>query len=137
MEDYFHPNMTFRQVNAMSALALAHMGDCVFEILVRTFLCCHGGATNGNLHRETVSYVSAPAQSKFVARLLPRLTPEETALYKRGRNAHVHGVPKNATPGEYARATGLEALFGALYLMGQEARISELFTPIMEEIYAI
>lgn len=121
----------------MSALALAHMGDCVFEILVRTFLCCHGGATNGNLHRETVSYVSAPAQSKFVARLLPRLTPEETALYKRGRNAHVHGVPKNATPGEYARATGLEALFGALYLMGQEARISELFTPIMEEIYAI
>ena len=121
----------------MSALALAHMGDCVFEILVRTFLCCHGGATNGNLHRETVSYVSAPAQSKFVAQLLPQLTPEETALYKRGRNAHVHGVPKNATPGEYARATGLEALFGALYLMGQEARISELFTPIMEEIYAI
>lgn len=137
MQDYFHPNMTFQQVNAMSALALAHMGDCVFEILVRTFLCCHGGATNGNLHRETVSYVSAPAQSKFVAQLLPQLTPEETALYKRGRNAHVHGVPKNATPGEYARATGLEALFGALYLMGQEARISELFTPIMEEIYAI
>ena len=137
MQDYFHPSMTFQQVNAMSALALAHMGDCVFEILVRTFLCCHGGATNGNLHRETVSYVSAPAQSKFVAQLLPRLTPEETAMYKRGRNAHVHGVPKNATPGEYARATGLEALFGALYLMGQEARISELFTPIMEEIYAI
>lgn len=137
MQDYFHPNMTLQQVNAMSALALAHMGDCVFEILVRTFLCCHGRATNGNLHRETVSYVSAPAQSKFVAQLLPRLTPEETALYKRGRNAHVHGVPKNATPGEYARATGLEALFGALYLMGEEARISELFTPIMEEIYAI
>ena len=137
MQDYFHPNMTLQQVNAMSALALAHMGDCVFEILVRTFLCCHGRATNGNLHRETVSYVSAPAQSKFVAQLLPRLTPEETALYKRGRNAHVHGVPKNATPGEYARATGLEALFGALYLMGEEARISELFTPIMEGIYAI
>lgn len=137
MQDYFHPNMTLQQVNAMSALALAHMGDCVFEILVRTFLCCHGRATNGNLHRETVSYVSAPAQSKFVAQLLPRLTPEETALYKRGRNAHVHGVPKNATPGEYARATGVEALFGALYLMGEEARISALFTPIMEEIYAI
>lgn len=137
MQDYFHPNMTPQQVNAISALGLAHMGDCVFEILVRSFLCCHGRATNGNLHRETVSYVSAPAQASFVAHLLPLLSEEEMALYKRGRNAHVHSVPKNATPGEYARATGLETLLGALYLMGRTQRISQLFTPIMEEIYAI
>lgn len=137
MQNYFHPALTPQQVNAISALGLAHMGDGVFELLVRSFLCCHGRATNGNLHRETVSYVSAPAQARFVAHLLPQLTEEETALYKRGRNAHVHSVPKNATPGEYARATGLECLLGALFLMGQTERISQLFTPIMEELYAI
>lgn len=137
MQNYFHPTLTAQQVNAISALGLAHMGDGVFELLVRSFLCSHGRATNGNLHRETVSYVSAPAQAKFVTHLLPRLSEEETALYKRGRNAHFHSVPKNATPGEYARATGLETLFGALFLMGQTERISQLFTPIMEEIYAI
>lgn len=137
MQDYFHPAMTHKQINAVSALGLAHVGDSVFEILVRTFLCCHGGATNANLHRQTVGFVSAPAQAKFVERLLPELTDEEMALYKRGRNSHFHGVPKNATIGEYARATGLETLFGALYLMGSTERLSQLFTPIMEELYAV
>lgn len=137
MQDYFHPAMTLQQVNAVSALGLAHVGDSVFEILVRTFLCCHGGATNGDLHRQTVEYVSAPAQAKFVGLLLPKLTEEETAFYRRGRNSRFHGVPKHATPGEYARATGLETLFGALYLMGRTERINELFAPAMEECYAI
>ncbi len=137
MEDYFHPCLTLQQVQAISALGLAHLGDGVFELLVRTYLCCHGGVTNADLHRKTVAYVSAPAQARFVELLLPRLNEQELALYKRGRNAHAHAIPKNASPGEYARATGLEALFGALYLMGQSQRISELFNPIMEEIYAI
>ncbi len=137
MQDYFHPALSKRQVQQISALGLAHMGDGVFEVLVRAFLCCHGGAKSSDLHRQTVRYVSAPAQAEFVERLLPRLTEEEAALYRRGRNAHVHAVPKNATPGQYARATGLEALLGALYLMGRTERISQLFTPVMEELYAV
>lgn len=138
MSDSLHPSMSLAQVNAISALGLAHMGDGVFELLVRSYLCSHSSAAkNGQLHRLTVSYVSAPAQAKFVEYLLPNMTEEELAFYKRGRNAHVHGVPKNATPGEYARATGLEALFGTLFLLGRTQRISELFEPAMEAIYAI
>lgn len=137
MENYFALHMDRRQVDAVSSLGLAHMGDGVFELLVRAWLCSHGRTKAGNLHRETVAYVSAPAQSRFVERLEPLLTPEEEAIYHRGRNAHVHGVPKNATPREYARATGLECLFGHLYLEGKTERINWLFVTVMEELYGI
>lgn len=137
MESCFHPELTKDEVNAISALGLAHIGDGVFELLVRTFLCTHGKGTNGNLHKLTVRFVSAPAQAEFMDKLLPHLTERELAIYKRGRNAHVHSIPKNATPGQYAKATGLEALFGALYLSGQQARIEALFLPVMEEAYAL
>ena len=130
MQDYFHPQMTQQELLAMSSLALAHIGDAVFELLVRTKLCVEGGTTNGRLHQ-------APAQARFALRIQPLLTPEEAAVYRRGRNAHPHGIPKHATPGEYARATGLEALFGALYLSGQTARIEALFAAMMEEDHAI
>ena len=79
------------------------------------------------LHAHTVARVTAPAQSALVERLLPHLTAEEIRVYKRGRNAHTHQAPKSATPGQYARATGLEALFGWLWLTGQKDRISELY----------
>lgn len=133
MNDCLHPNFTPQQLNAMSALALAHIGDAVFELLVRTKLCTDGYTRNGNLHRETVERVCAPAQAALVDRLLPLLTPDELAFYRRGRNAHVHGVPKNATHTQYARATGLEALFGALYLAGAAKRAEELFAAVTEE----
>lgn len=132
MQDYFHPSMTKTELCAMSALGLAHMGDAVFELLIRTYLCKSGLARSGNLHRATVSYVAAPAQAAFVDAIAPHLTEEEQAVYRRGRNAHVHGVPKNATHGQYAKATGLEALFGSLYLSGQTERINELFALGME-----
>ena len=109
MQDYFHPQMTQQELLAMSSLALAHIGDAVFELLVRTKLCVEGGTTNGRLHQQTVALVQAPAQARFALRIQPLLTPEEAAVYRRGRNAHPHGIPKHATPGEYARATGLEA----------------------------
>lgn len=111
----------------MSALALAHIGDAVFELLVRTELCKQGSAVNGKLHKLTVAEVCAPAQAEFVDRILPHLSEDETAVYRRGRNAHVHTIPKNATHAQYGKATGLEALFGMLYLSGQNERISELF----------
>ena len=133
MENYFKMNMTRLEVDAISNLGLAHMGDCVFEILCRGYLCAKGGKTVDKLHRDTIHMVKATSQAKFVEKLLPLLSEEELAFYRRGKNSHVHAVPKSATPAEYAKATGLEALFGALYLMGRTERLNELFKAVMEE----
>lgn len=132
MENYFQMNLSKQQIDAISNLGLAHMGDCVFEILCRGYLCAKGETTVDRLHRDTIAMVKATAQAKFVDKLLPLLTEEELAYYRRGKNAHVHAVPKSATPAEYAKATGLEALFGALYLAGRTERINELFKAAME-----
>ncbi len=120
-------NLEKRQVDAISNLGLAHMGDCVYEILCRAYLCAKGDRTVDALHRETIQMVNAVSQAQFADRLLPLLTPEELAYYRRGKNSHVHAVPKSATPAQYAKATGVETLFGALYLMGQTDRLNELF----------
>jgi len=133
MENYFKMNLTKREIDAISNLGLAHMGDCVFEILCRGYLCAKGEKTVDRLHRDTIHMVKATSQAKFAEKLLPLLTEEELSYYRRGKNAHVHAVPKSATPAEYARATGLEALFGALYLSGQTDRINELFKTVMED----
>ena len=121
------------EVRAMSALALAHMGDAVYEILARREVCRSGKLTAGELHRQTIRYVSAPAQARAAEKIRPHLTGEEEAVYRRGRNAHVHAIPKNATHEEYSKATGLECLFGALYLAGRLDRLGELFEKTMEE----
>ena len=130
-------NMSPNEINAISNLGLAHIGDSVFEVLCRSFLCARGGKNVGNLHRETVALVKAPSQARFAEKLLPVLTEEELAYYRRGKNSHVHAVPKGATPAEYAKATGLETLFGALYLAGQTDRLNELFHIMMEENYGL
>ena len=129
----FSPQLSEQDANKISMLGLAHIGDGVYELLVRTMLCTQGHAAVGELHRLTVARVRAPAQAKAMERLLPLLDEGELALYKRGRNAHVHGVPQGASVGEYHAATGLEALFGWLYLQGRLARIEELFTAAMED----
>ena len=132
MENYFQMNFDKKDVDAISNLGLAHMGDCVFEILVRSYLCAKGGKTVDRLHRETIHLVKATSQAKLMEKMLPLLTEEELAWYRRGKNSHVHAVPKSATPQEYAKATGLEALFGALWLLGRTERLNELFTAVME-----
>ena len=132
MENYFNMNLSKQEIDAISNLGLAHMGDCVFEILCRAYLCAQGEKTVDKLHRDTINMVKATAQAKFVDKLLPLLTEEELAYYRRGKNVHVHAVPKSATPAEYAKAAGLEALFGALYLSGQTQRLNELFRGVME-----
>ena len=137
MENYFRPAMTEREINAMSALALAHIGDAVFDLLVRSSLCISGGTTNGNIHHRTVALVCAEAQAARADRLLPLLTEQETAYYRRGRNAHPHSVPKSATPVVYAKATGVETLFGALYLLGRQERIAALFAAVTEDDHAL
>ena len=132
MENYFQMNLPKAEIDAISNLGLAHIGDGVFELLCRSYLCAKGEKTVEQLHRDTISLVKATAQARFADRLLPLLTPEELAYYRRGKNAHVHAVPKSATPAEYARATGLEALYGALYLAGETRRINELFNAVMD-----
>ena len=132
MENYFKMNMTAQEVGAISNLGLAHIGDGVFELLCRSHLCAGGGKKVGDLHKATIAMVKAPAQARLTEKLLPLLTEEELAFYRRGKNAHVHAVPKSATREEYAKATGLEALFGALYLMGRTDRLNELFHIIVE-----
>ena len=133
MENYFSMNMDKRQIDAITNLGLAHIGDGVYELLCRSFLCAKGGKTVDRLHRETVALVKAPTQAKFAEKLLPHLTEEELGYYRRGKNSHVHAVPKGATPAEYAKATGLEALFGALYLSGRTERLNELFHLLIED----
>ncbi|MBR6424721.1 MAG: ribonuclease III [Oscillospiraceae bacterium] len=132
-----HEPLTKNELGALSALALAHTGDAVYELLVRAWLVSCGKATNGSVHKETVARVSAPAQSAALERLMPLLSEEEQAVYRRGRNAHVHAIPKNATHEQYAKATGLEALFGYLYLSGREERCLALFTALTEEDHAL
>ncbi len=130
-------NMSRQDINAISNLGLAHIGDCVYELLCRSYLCAKGGKNVGQLHKDTVQLVKAPTQAEFVEKLLPHLTEEELAYYRRGKNSHVHAVPKGATPAQYAKATGLEALFGALYLSGQTDRLNELFHYMIGEAYGI
>ena len=131
--DYFHLSAGQDAVEQISALGLAHLGDGVYELMVRSWLCLHGGATNAGLHKAAVRYVSAPAQAKLARAILPLLTGEEQAVYRRGRNSRTAAIPKGASVGEYHAATALEALFGWLYLQGKTDRLNQLFDLMMEE----
>ena len=119
------------RAEALSSLALTHVGDAVFDLLVRTRLASEREATAEKLHRETGRIVNAGAQAEFARLLLPELTEGETAVYKRGRNANPHSHPKGATRQEYQIATGLEALFGWLYLNGANDRLNTLFEAML------
>ena len=131
--NYFEPHLTPDELRAISAIGLAHMGDAVYETLVRTWLCVHGKATGKELHRATIALVCAQKQAELAQRVLPQLTEEELAVYKRGRNANVHAMPRSATPAQYHAATGLECLMGWLYLRGDKDRAEQLFHAMMEE----
>lgn len=133
MENYFEPNLTDDQLRAISSIGLAHMGDAVFEVLVRTWLCAHGKATGRGLHQATIALVRAESQAEKAERILPMLTEEELAVFKRGRNAQVHSIPAHASRAQYSEATALEALLGWLWLQGHTERINELFCAMMEE----
>ena len=133
MEDHFEIHMTEDQLRGLSSIALAHMGDAVYELLVRGWLCQHGKATGRGLHQATIRLVRAEYQAACAEKILLRLTEEELAVFRRGRNAQVHTVPHHASRAQYGTATALEALFGWLYLSGRRQRVSELFDVMMEE----
>ena len=133
MTDYLHRQLPPDQIRGFSSIGLAHMGDAVYELLVRTWLCAHGKATGKGLHRATVALVCAPKQAELAQRILPLLTEEEQAVFRRGRNANVHSIPAHASRAQYQQATALEALLGWLHLSGRHDRVEQLFAVMMEE----
>lgn len=132
MTDYFCLHASPESINTISNLGLAHLGDAVYELMVRSWLCLHGKATAKGLHKAAIRYVAAPAQARLVEKILPGLSLEEQDVFRRGRNASPHTIPQNASRGEYQTATALEALFGWLYLRGATDRLNELFAQMME-----
>lgn len=118
------------QITQTSAANLAYLGDCVYELMVREYLVRHLSA---HPSVESLSYVTAKVQSTVINKLLPYLSEEEIDVYKRGRNCGHSSIPKSSTAGEYRRATGLEALFGWLHLMGRQDRVRELFSLAFDE----
>ena len=110
----------------VSSLSLAYIGDAVFALYVRTVLLERKNGSHGDLHHRTLPYVSAVGQAKMALGLEAVLTEEEAAVFRRGRNAKPEHGAKNASTREYHLATGLEALFGYLYLQDREERITEL-----------
>lgn len=111
----------------LSGATLAYLGDSVFELTVRQSLVAKGITDVGKLNALALAYVKATAQSEAVEKIMPCLTEEELAVFKRGRNSHSVSIPKSAGAVQYRRATGLEALFGWLWLNGKNDRINELF----------
>ena len=132
MENYFALRLREDDIRAISSIGLAHLGDAVYELLVRAYLCAQGKATGRGLHRAAVELVKAPAQARLADRILPLLMEEELAVFKRGRNANVNTIPHSASRSDYLKATALECLFGYLYLQGATRRINELFNAMME-----
>ena len=132
MTDYFHLNLDQDALLSLSTLGLAHLGDGVYEVMVRSWLVLHGKAKAKDLHRATVKYVAAPAQAERFERIKPVLTEEEGDVFRRGRNTAPHSIPKAASRAQYQTATGLEALFGWLYLQGRTERLNQLFAALME-----
>lgn len=113
-------------IRAYSPLTLAYIGDCIFDLVIRTVVVERGNEPANKLHRKTVAYVKAQTQAAMIEALLPELSEEELSVYKRGRNAKSYTSAKNASVGDYRKATGLEALMGYLYLTGKESRMLDL-----------
>lgn len=115
-------------IKEVSTEALAYLGDSVIELYVRELLVSRGISGSGNLNRASLAFVKASAQAEAMRNILPCLSDEETAVFKRGRNMSGGNVPKSATVSEYRIATGMEVLFGYLHVTNQRDRINELFT---------
>ena len=122
-----------KPIEEMSAAALAYLGDSVIELCVRQMLVEKGVSSAKNLNSTALLFVKAEAQADAMKIILPTLSEEENGAYRRGRNIGHTNVPKSATVGQYRMATGLEALFGYLYLKGEKERINELFSLAYEE----
>lgn len=119
-------------INTYSSLSLAFLGDAVFSLMVREYVLSNADMHTSKLHKLSAEAVNAGAQSRAIKKILQKLTTQELEVFKRGRNAHPKHIPKNQSEADYHYATGLEALFGYLYLEKNEARLRELFNLIIE-----
>ena len=129
----FGETMEKERAKLTNPVVLAFVGDAVFSLYVRTKLVCTASGKPNEYQTAGSKIVSAHAQSEFVDKILPILTDEEQEIYRRGRNAKKATKSKNAAAGEYNRSTGLEAVIGYLYFIGDEARLQELFSHLDEE----
>lgn len=121
-------------IRTYSPLALAYVGDAVYELAIRTVAVERGNTSVSKLHQRTVRFVNAKVQAQMAAALMERLTEEELAIYRRGRNAKPHNTAKNASPIDYRKATGFEALCGYLYLTGRQERMLSLVREAIERL---
>lgn len=121
-------------VDSYSPLVLAYMGDCVYDLIIKSMVVSRGNKQVHRLHEETSSYVQASAQSRMMRAMQPHLTEEEHAIYRRGRNTRSVSAAKNQTITDYRRATGFEALVGYLFLKKRYARLMELVKIVLDSL---
>lgn len=126
MEEWIHLNRTEEEINLLSPLTWAYVGDCVYELYIRTNLVNETNLKPHKLHIETIKYVKAKSQAKLLEKIYDELTEEEKNIVRRGRNAESHHLPKNANVQEYKYATAFEALIGYLYLTKKWERLKEI-----------
>jgi len=136
MEEYYSSiidkfNLGDKEVDSLSPLVLAYIGDSIYDLYVRTYLVANGGRKVGNLHRSSIGYVKAGSQCSTLDRIFDILTDAEKQIVKRGRNANPSTVPKNADITEYRYATGFEALLGYLFLKKKTGRLLEILEKCM------
>ena len=136
LQDYLDQlfQVTEKDYTQYSPLALAFIGDGVYDLVIRTVMIKKGNRQAVKIHRDTTELVKAGTQAKMIAALLPHLTSEETAVYRRGHNAKPYNTAKNASREEYLEATGFEALMGYLYLQRQDKRMLDLVALALKEI---
>ncbi len=126
-------NFSESEINSMAPLVLAYIGDAVYEVFIRTLLISEGNIPVHKLHKRSIEYVKAKAQSDIVHRIMERLNPDELDVVRRGRNAKSGTIPKNADVGEYKYATGFESLIGYLYLRKDNNRLMEVLKMAISE----
>jgi len=126
-------SLTHKDIDQYSPLVLAYIGDAVFEVFVRTMLVCEGNSSVHKLHKRSIAFVKAKAQSDAIHKIAEFLTPEEQNIVRRGRNAKSGTIPKNADVTEYKYATGFEALVGYLFLRKEQERLMEIIKKSIEK----
>ena len=126
MEEFIQINKSEEEINLLSPLIWAYIGDCVYELYIRTNLVDNTNFKPHKLHIETIKYVKAKSQAEFLEKIEDKLTDEEKDIVRRGRNAENHHLPKNSNVQEYMRATAFEALIGYLYLTKKFKRLKEI-----------
>ena len=128
MEEFINIERNESEVNMMSPLTWAYVGDCVYELYIRTELINRTNLKPHKLHIESIKYVKAQAQAEFLKKIYDDLTEEEQEIIRRGRNAENHHLPKNCNIQDYMYATAFEGLIGYLYLSGQKERLDEILS---------